>query len=548
MKVGARVEVKPGRSFNTFAAGDAGVITRVDASRDTCDVLFDDRQKTVAVRTQHLDVCDSTPIHLHRDCETYQQQQQDSGLQRRNSSLQRSMSAVDNVSSATSMATRSQEGSYQAQLSELKEALDSALQLSRRQEDLLRHHMMPLQNFERQVEDLDRRAETAAVKVEEVGNALDVQERRADTLDKLPPAGNEAIQLIWQAVRDLGDRLQLEAERRAALQQELLSTLGQGVQQLRSESVQNATDFKNQLQDEQQRGKTWQSEATVRQAETGKRVNELETRVQTLTRSVMDGSAGRSPRASTLFDGMPAPDSQSAHRLDTLEARHTLETSGRGTPRGSRAGTLGQLRGQLESLQSELAASASAQSLPAARVQPAAQEQQFTQPMPPVVQWFQQNPPLAAFSMNGAMLGAPVSSTLPSPAPSSLQLTPRQSASPSNQQPVIHKPSILVSSQVVPQQMLNAVAATPLSAPATPPISSRTLASVEGPMVCAPGTGFAIAPSALTPRSLSTKDYYSLGSSQVSTGVFGSTQAPLSPLTQDWSFDAYRWREASHSG
>jgi len=238
------------------------------------------------------------------------------------------------------------------EVADLQRALDDAAALARRQEQKIRQQRAALREMERQMEEVDRRslhvrqrvAETGR-ELENLGTAIDGQGLRAERLAEdlgasrlsanshrefkaVEPLTTEAEakrragdvgggeRHLWQAVRELEQRLTFESERRAAGQQELFSSLEQAVQQLRSDQTRLVSDLEEKLRGEQRRVKHWSSECQVRHLELEKRTDGLEAQTDSLTQKMRARSLAHAG-SSSLQDarGSTTPHSARGHNL-----------------------------------------------------------------------------------------------------------------------------------------------------------------------------------------------------------------------------------------
>lgn len=224
---------------------------------------------------------------------------------------------------------------HQAELVELQRALDDTASRVRQQEQQFRQHRATMREIERQLEETERRSigvkqrATAVSKdLERVGTIVDSQERflsccstwrseagvtvastpRKELLgtDSRASPGPASNQQLWEAVRELEQRLEHEAERRAAGQGEVLSVLGQGVQQLRSEQARHATDMEDRFRQERRRFKQLNSETQAQHTEQEKRADALEARVDALMKALsLEQGTSRSLHLARAAGGRP---------------------------------------------------------------------------------------------------------------------------------------------------------------------------------------------------------------------------------------------------
>mmetsp|Transcript_81937 Transcript_81937/g.244350 ORF Transcript_81937/g.244350 Transcript_81937/m.244350 type:complete len:556 (+) Transcript_81937:84-1751(+) len=204
---------------------------------------------------------------------------------------------------------------HESELADIQRTLDDTATRVRQQEQQFRQHRATIREIERQLEETEQRSigvrqRTTAVSkdLERIGAIVDNQERfltccsswRAEAgvavaqtpaKEPLAPEGkvlpcDGSSQQLWEAVRELEQRLAREAERRAAGQGEVLSVLGQGVQQLRSEQSRHANDMEDRFRLERRRLKQWGMEAQARHSEHEKRADALEARVDALNKAL----------------------------------------------------------------------------------------------------------------------------------------------------------------------------------------------------------------------------------------------------------------------
>eukprot|EP00928_Gymnodinium_smaydae_P074941 TRINITY_DN5795_c0_g1_i3.p1 TRINITY_DN5795_c0_g1~~TRINITY_DN5795_c0_g1_i3.p1 ORF type:complete len:593 (+),score=164.60 TRINITY_DN5795_c0_g1_i3:71-1780(+) len=379
LAVGARVRVLPGRQFEAFGPGDVGVVIALDELEATCDVLFDGRPSPLPVALRNLSLVEASEGGpAARAC---------GGSA---SSLAGFDTATVIGAAVPGLASRPRaqaqqrlaalETAHREEVADLQRALHDAFALVRRQEQLLQRQEASAREADRHLTEAERRAAAVGSDVTRLGDLVAAQERRVERLQSQVAAagscdmslgsqgqacsvGTGGTEKLWHAVRELDRRLAAEAEARAAMQRDLLGVLSQGVQQLRLEQATLAEE----LRAPQGGGEASLPPQRRPQQPTGRGGADLDEALlspRDLSRPTAADFRGAAASASSAAGTPRATDGQSPRspwlgwgEAGTEElAAEACASSVRS--RVSRAGALGQIRGQLESLCAELGASA----------------------------------------------------------------------------------------------------------------------------------------------------------------------------------------------
>uniref|UniRef100_A0A7S0AEA0 Uncharacterized protein n=1 Tax=Pyrodinium bahamense TaxID=73915 RepID=A0A7S0AEA0_9DINO len=110
-------------------------------------------------------------------------------------------------------------------------------------------------------------------------------------------SGRQDNEPVWQALRELQELVVHESEHRAAGLREVLSVLGQGIEQLRNEQAQSVADIEAKGREEARRAKQRLREAQARHGEQERRQDGLDARLDALAQAM---AAERSARAETV--------------------------------------------------------------------------------------------------------------------------------------------------------------------------------------------------------------------------------------------------------
>ncbi|CAE7411771.1 Dnajc28 [Symbiodinium pilosum] len=190
LRVGSVVQVLPGRQFPSFSSGDVGVVKRVDEEARTCDVLFDHGAGPLTVAMRHLKLLQDLAMHampheglirmealqgntspkaarnLPADLEVLvaSQQRALSSLEARLSACEAALSVEDAQSKPASRLVAARvaalEGAHQAEVNELRRALNEAVGLSREQDNLHRKHRTSGREMEQLFQSLEQRCQS----------------------------------------------------------------------------------------------------------------------------------------------------------------------------------------------------------------------------------------------------------------------------------------------------------------------------------------------------------------------------------------------------
>eukprot|EP00931_Biecheleriopsis_adriatica_P033133 TRINITY_DN19249_c0_g2_i1.p1 TRINITY_DN19249_c0_g2~~TRINITY_DN19249_c0_g2_i1.p1 ORF type:complete len:787 (+),score=151.14 TRINITY_DN19249_c0_g2_i1:38-2398(+) len=284
LRSGTRVQVLPGRQFPSFAAGDVGVVHRVDEEARTCDVLFDQRAADgpVPVALRHLGLLgevdawhggEKTEAHVLQsngskslianalgeelgiarqalsakeprsrleDLEARLASQQQSliNMEARVAACEAAMTVAEPDAGVARPAGRlvaarvaALEGAHQAEVAELRRALTEAVTAGREHEQLHRRHKTSGQGLEQQFEELDERCRgmrqtmlELGAELEQLAGAIRDKEERAASL-------NDVVSSAGSGLSRLSDLLKGQEHRTSDLGQ-ALSSAGQDLVRL----------------------------------------------------------------------------------------------------------------------------------------------------------------------------------------------------------------------------------------------------------------------------------------------------------------------------
>eukprot|EP00931_Biecheleriopsis_adriatica_P033132 TRINITY_DN19249_c0_g1_i1.p1 TRINITY_DN19249_c0_g1~~TRINITY_DN19249_c0_g1_i1.p1 ORF type:complete len:791 (+),score=144.85 TRINITY_DN19249_c0_g1_i1:92-2464(+) len=284
LRLGIRVQVLPGRQFPSFAAGDIGVVHRVDEEARTCDVLFDHRTADgpVPVALRHLGLLgevdswhggEMTRAHVHqsngskslmanalgeelgvarqavdakeqRSCleelevRLASQQQTLIAMEARVAACEAAMTVAEAHAGVARPAGRlvaarvaALEGAHQAEVAELRRALTEAVATGREHEQLHRRHKTSGRGLEQQFEDLDERCGRLRqtilglrAELEQLAGAVSDKEQRAASLSDVVSSASNGLSRLSELLEG--------QERRTSDLGQALSSAGQDLVRL----------------------------------------------------------------------------------------------------------------------------------------------------------------------------------------------------------------------------------------------------------------------------------------------------------------------------
>lgn len=207
------------------------------------------------------------------------------------------------------------ERQHHGALLELQRELEDAERRGQRIEQQLRQQRTAAREVERQVEEVGLRAGGVRHQVEAIGNDLN---RLSSTLtrehvfdfDGSQPVSEGDPRHLWQALRHLELRVDRECERWRAAEQEILGSLGQQVQRLRSESSRHMADLEDRLRTESRRSKQSHTSLQLRGASCERQVEAVGERLDALEHFMpRSASRHRSPQRIPVSGG-PEPSAQ----------------------------------------------------------------------------------------------------------------------------------------------------------------------------------------------------------------------------------------------
>jgi hypothetical protein len=199
----------------------------------------------------------------------------------------------------------------------LQRELEDAERRGLRIEQQLRQQRTVAREVERQVEEVGLRAGGVRHQVEAIGNDLNrlsstlkTREQHVLDFDGSLPVSEGDPRHLWQSLRHLEQRIDQECERWRAAEQEILGSLGQQVQRLRSESCRHMADLEDRLRAESRRSKQSHTSLQLRGAEQERQVEAVGERLDALEH-FMPRSASRhlSPQRMPVCGG-PEPSAQ----------------------------------------------------------------------------------------------------------------------------------------------------------------------------------------------------------------------------------------------
>eukprot|EP00929_Paragymnodinium_shiwhaense_P069171 TRINITY_DN34897_c0_g1_i1.p1 TRINITY_DN34897_c0_g1~~TRINITY_DN34897_c0_g1_i1.p1 ORF type:complete len:833 (-),score=156.06 TRINITY_DN34897_c0_g1_i1:233-2731(-) len=143
---------------------------------------------------------------------------------------------------------------------------------------------------------------------------------------------------IWQALRELQELVVHESENRAAGLREVLSVLGQGVEQLRGEQSRVASDLEGRSRSEHRRVKQRLSDVQAKHSEHEKRAETLDQRMEVLAQALAAERAARAEAVAAMEDqvrevkGLPLLPRGGSVRAasETAVSRHASPAGGGG--------------------------------------------------------------------------------------------------------------------------------------------------------------------------------------------------------------------------
>lgn len=223
------------------------------------------------------------------------------------------------------------ERQHHGTLLKLQHDLEDAERRGQRIEQQLRQQRTAAREVERQVEEVGLRAGGVRHQVEVIGNdigrlsaTLKTREQHVLEFDGSLPVSEGDPRHLWQALRHLEGRIDQECEGWRAADQEILCSLGQHLQRLRSESSRHLADLEDRLREESRRNKQSHCSLQLRGAEQERQVEAVGDRLDALEQFMPNNaSRQRSPQRDrvSLYGG-PEPSTQLfAGRLEMLEAQ-----------------------------------------------------------------------------------------------------------------------------------------------------------------------------------------------------------------------------------
>ncbi|CAE7430635.1 unnamed protein product [Symbiodinium natans] len=232
VRAGSVVQVLPGRQFPSFSSGDIGVVQRVDEEARTCDVLFDHGAGPLTVAMRHLKLSqDTTPLgqnsarmehgaygavqalyspkaakRLPNDIEAQLTAQQHllNSMEARLVACEAALSVEDARGKPAGRLVAARvaalEGAHQAEVNDLRRALNEAVGLSREQDNLHRKHRTAGRELEQLFQGLEQRCQS----LQEIARRLETDlsgltgtmsshERRAANLQDVVASSNTGL-------------------------------------------------------------------------------------------------------------------------------------------------------------------------------------------------------------------------------------------------------------------------------------------------------------------------------------------------------------------
>ncbi|CAE7649001.1 unnamed protein product [Symbiodinium sp. CCMP2592] len=234
IRVGSIVQVLPGRQFPSFSAGDVGVVKRVDDEARTCDVVFDHGAGPLTVAMRHLKLSQAqdfaTPNglseslarmdqilqpglhspkasrHSPADLEAQLASQQHAlnSMEARLVACEAALSVEDSRGKPAGRLVAARvaalEGAHQAEVNELRRALNEVAGLSREQDNVHRKHRSTgreleqlFQSLEQRCQSLQDSARRLETEISGLTASMSGHERRAAKLQDVVASSNAGL-------------------------------------------------------------------------------------------------------------------------------------------------------------------------------------------------------------------------------------------------------------------------------------------------------------------------------------------------------------------
>lgn len=190
IRAGSIVQVLPGRQFPSFSAGDVGVVKRVDDEARTCDVVFDHGAGPLTVAVRHLKLSQAQDFATPREsslarmdplalqglyspkasrhlpdleAQLASQQHALNSIEARLAACEAALSVEDSRGKPAGRLVAARvaalEGAHQAEVNELRRALNEAAGLSREQDNIHRKHRSTGREIEQLFQGLEQRCQ-----------------------------------------------------------------------------------------------------------------------------------------------------------------------------------------------------------------------------------------------------------------------------------------------------------------------------------------------------------------------------------------------------